>query len=116
MALVGGAALAAVAVGAVAYAAMQKPAATPSQTPGAGPALPAGLTPVTTLTQGQNYTFAAVTPANLNDTTALATALAGAGWGAPQIVSFTGPGLPYVASGQWTGATGPVPVGMVAGT
>jgi hypothetical protein len=118
--IVGGVALAALAVGGVAYA-HSKAAASPVP---AGQ-LPAG-TPASTFTAGTKYTFAAVLPAGATDQATLVTMLHTAGWGAPAVIFF-GPtntgaiplGLQantsgYVATGTWTGPATPVPAGVIA--
>jgi hypothetical protein len=121
---VGGAALAAVLVGGVAYA-MKKPPATPSN-PAAG-----ALTPATVFNTGKNYGIAAQVGANITTQAQLVSALNAAGWtnvqvqyfgptgGAiPQGLPFTPPGAAataYVASGTWNGADNtPVPTGVMA--
>lgn len=114
--MIGIAALGAVVIGGIAWAASQKPTATPPPTPGAAPALPTTSTPVLTLTTGQAYTFAAMSTAGATDAPTLSAQLTAAGWSPNTVMSFGGPGLPYVANGTWTGATGPVPLGVIAGT
>ena len=114
---VGGAALAALAVGGLYYA---KSAA-------AAPATPAGnLLPgqVTTLTQGQTYTITALLPAGISDAPSLAAALKAAGWtkitvwgmspgNLGSLNSMAVPAGAYVAQGTWGGVTGPAPVSVV---
>lgn len=127
--LVGGAALAAVAVGGIYLATRPAAAAVPA---GPTPATPT-YTAVTTFTAGSNYGFAAQLPAGVADVATLMAQLTTAGWTNVTILYF-GPtaaaatipaGLPfslpgpvtsaYVASGTWSGATGtPVPAGVSA--
>ena len=119
--LIVGGAIGVVAIGGYAYAQAHKPAAVPAG------ALPAGsVTPVSSFTQGQKYTFAAQIPAGVTSSPLLATALASAGWTNVTVPYFAGGGavpagfpqlgpLGYVAVGTWTGATGTaVPSGVVA--
>lgn len=115
---VGGAALAAVVVGGIAYAAQQKTVA-PA-------AVPHGV-PVTTLTPGQQYAFAAQLPPGITDTAQLTNALVAAGWTNVNVFSFMGTnatpppaGLPaitvggYGATAIWGGKAGPVQPGVIA--
>lgn len=109
--------LAAVAGGGVAYYYYNKnKATTPAQ-------LPPGM-PVTTLTSGVRYQFAALTPSGISDTSALEVALNAADWSDVHIDFFMGTGnkgrfpiadTGYVATATWRGSTGaPVPQGVVA--
>jgi hypothetical protein len=118
--IVGGVAVAALAVGGIAYARMK--AVAPPVPAGQ---LPAG-TPATTFTAGTKYTFAAVLPAGATDQATLVTMLHTAGWQTPAVIFF-GPtntgtiptGLEantsgYVATGIWQGPATPVPAGVIA--
>lgn len=114
--VIGGTALAALAIGAVVYTMKQS-----KQTP--VPSAPV-LGPTNVLHKGRSYSFAAMTPANITDSMSLQTALASAGWTSVDISFFNGQGdsgqFPinasgYVASGIWGGADGTaVPQGVVA--
>jgi hypothetical protein len=119
--LVVGGALGLLAVGGVAYAAYYKKPQ---------PSVPAGqlkgsVTPVTTFQNGVKYTFAAMVPTGISDTSALEAALTAAGWTSPNVVYFMGTGtLPdglqgtansYAATGTWGGANNaPVPANVIA--
>ena len=117
---IGGGALAALAIGGVAYAATTKPPAVPAAPTPTG-------TPVGMLQPGQGYLFGAPTPTGVTTAQALATALKAAGWTNVKVWAFGGqtgstnfPGLPaapangYMASGVWNGTTTNVPSGVVA--
>ena len=85
--------------------------------------LPPG-TPVTSLTSGVRYQFAALLPSGISDTSALETSLNAADWSDVHIDFFMGTGnkgrfpiadTGYVATATWRGATGSaVPQGVVA--
>jgi len=123
---VGGATIAALAVGGVAYA-MQKPKqAVPSSAPGGQ------LLPTTSFSTGKSYGFAAQIDSSIKTAADLVAALQSAGWSnvnvlffgptaggvAPVNPPFAVPGpaaSAYVASGTWNGAEGTsVPAGVVA--
>lgn len=115
--VIGGTALAALAVGAVVYTMKQNKQAPVPSAPVLGP--------TNVLHKGRAYTFAAMTPANITTSSDLMNALIGAGWCSGVTINFfNGQGdsgqFPinasgYVASGVWCGADGTaVPAGVVA--